>query len=202
MKQSTVFERLKQGELVGDEEFNAIYPEYIKELSAKHWTLVAVAKAAAGFLVTNPGTKVLDIGSGVGKFCMIGSIVTSGHFAGVEYRENLSNLSKRISQQQGLTHVKFINANITNVSFKEFNAFYFFNPFIENMSQSEVIDDTVPIGKQHYGQYTQYVRMQLAIMPIGTRLATYWSNSEEVPRGYVLQSSNFEGELKLWEKLF
>ena len=67
------------------------------------------------------------------------------------------------------------------------------------MSETEVMDNAVPISPNLFGEYTHHVR-QLAIMPIGTRLATYWSNSEEVPRGYILQSSGFAGELKMWEK--
>jgi hypothetical protein len=133
---------------------------------------------------------------------MIGSVVTEGHFTGVEYRENLYNLSNSLSKQYGLTDIEFIHSNITAINFKEFDAFYFFNSFIENMSQTEVMDNAVPIGKPLYGQYNQYLREQLAGMPIGTRLATYWTNTEEVPRGYMVQSSDFEGELKMWEKLF
>ena len=64
------------------------------------------------------------------------------------------------------------------------------------------MDNAVPIGKPLYGQYNQHLREQLAGMPIGTRVATYWTNAEEVPRGYQLQSADFEGELKMWEKLF
>jgi hypothetical protein len=58
------------------------------------------------------------------------------------------------------------------------------------------------LSPRHYSRYTQYLREQLAAMPIGTRLATYWSNTDEVPRGYVIQSNAFDGEPKMWEKLF
>lgn len=195
-------ERLQNNFLVNDEEFNSIYPELIRELSGKHWTPVAVAKVAAEFLVTRQGIKVLDIGSGVGKFCMIGSALTKGHFTGVEYREILYSFAVELSKHYGVKNTEFIHDNITNINFKDFEAFYFFNSFIENMSEQEVMDNSVPISPQLYGKYTQYLRLQFASMPVGTRLATYWGNSEEVPRGYVLQSIAFEGELKMWEKLF
>jgi SAM-dependent methyltransferase len=197
-----VFERLKRNEIIGDEEFNNIYPEQIQELDIKHWTPVSVAKTAAGYLTGSPGTKVLDIGSGAGKFCMIGSAITNGHFTGVEYRENLYGLSKEMAKAHNLQGVEFIHANITSINFKDYDAFYFFNSFIENMSETEVIDTNVPTYASLYGKYNQYLREQFAGMPIGTRLATYWSNSEEVPRGYVIQSTAFEGELKMWEKLY
>ncbi len=70
-------EKFKQNLNVDDEEFNSIYPDDIRELSDKHWTPVAVAKTAATYLVNRPGVKVLDIGSGVRKFCVIGTAITS-----------------------------------------------------------------------------------------------------------------------------
>ena len=195
-------ERLKQNLLLTDEEFNSIYPERIRELDNKHWTPLAVAKEAAQFLVNRPGVKVLDIGSGVGKFCIVGSSVTDGYFTGVEYRKDLFELSNELKQQHDLKNVDFVHANITTINFKDYNAFYFFNSFIENMSETEVMDDAVPVGAHLYARYNQYLREQFATMPIGTRLATYWGNSEEVPRGYMNVGSAFEGELKMWEKLF
>jgi len=197
-----ILEQLKRNLIVEDEEFNSIYPKRIQELDKKYWTPVAVAKSAAQFLVSRSGAKVLDIGSGVGKFCMIGSLVTEGHFTGVEQREELYRLSGDLAKQYSIPNVEFIHANITQIDFKRFDAFYFFNSFIENMSETEVMDDNVPVSAYLYGQYTQYLRVQLAGMPIGTRLAIYWSNTEEVPRGYIIQSTSFEGELKMWEKLF
>jgi len=185
-----------------EEEYNSIYPENIRQLSGKHWTPVSVAKIAAEYLAAGSGTKVLDIGSGVGKFCMIGSALTEGHFTGVEYREELCNLSNELARKYDLANIEFIHSNITGIDFKEYQAFYFFNSFIEHMSESEVMDSSVPVSPQLYGKYNQYLRMQFAGMPVGTRLATYWGNSEEVPRGYVVQATAFEGELKMWEKLF
>ena len=87
-----VFELLKLNIHITDEQFNTIYPTSIRRLSEKHWTPVSVAKAAAEFLVTNPGTRVLDIGSGAGKFCMVGAVHTRGFFTGVEQREELVQL--------------------------------------------------------------------------------------------------------------
>ncbi len=197
-----MFEQLRKNGIVTDEEFNSIYPDDIKLLSGKHWTPIAVAKTAAEFLADKPGKKVLDIGSGVGKFCMIGAALTQGKFTGVEYRENLYQLSVNLEKKYRLSNLEFIHDNITNINFKDFDSFYFFNAFIENMSESEVMDDAVEVSAQLYGKYTQYLRLQFAAMPLGTRIATYWSNTEEIPRGYFLHSTAFEGELKMWEKLF
>ena len=67
---------------VEDEKFDLIYPPQIRELSSLHWTPVAVAAEAAKLLVTAPGTRVLDIGCGPGKFCLVGASLTDGRFTG------------------------------------------------------------------------------------------------------------------------
>jgi len=195
-----IFEYLKLNINIKDEEFDVIYPERVQKLTKRHWTPIGVAKIAARFLVDKPGTKVLDIGSGVGKFCMLGSAFTKGFFTGIEQREYFYQLSNRLVQSYRLPNVKFIHANITQINFKEYNSFYFFNSFFENIDSTAMIDDTITADIKLYALYSLYVREQLSEMPIGTRLVTYWSDLKEVPVGYKIHSTSLEGLLKMWEK--
>lgn len=195
-----IFEYFKLNINVKDDEFNVIYPEHIRKLAKRHWTPIAVAKIASQFLVDKPGTKVLDIGSGAGKFCMLGSAFTKGHFTGIEQREYFYQLSNRLKQSYRLSNVEFIHSNITKINFKDYNAFYFFNSFFENIDRSAMIDDTVESDIKLYNLYSKYVREQLGEMPIGTRLVTYWSDLKEVPIGYKIQQTSLEGLVKMWEK--
>jgi predicted RNA methylase len=197
-----IFEYLKLNIAVKDEEFNVIYPERIRKLAKRHWTPIAVAKIAAQFLVDKPGTKVLDIGSGAGKFCMVGSAYTDGHFTGIEQREYYYQLSNRLKHNYRLDNVKFIHSNITQINFKEYDAFYFFNSFLENIDSTAMIDDTVKSDIQLYSLYSKYVREQLNELPIGTKLVTYWSDLKEIPFGFKIHSSSLEGLLKMWEKVY
>ena len=187
---------------VTDSEFDLIYPKKIKEASAIHFTPVRIAKVAAYYLAENKGTKVLDVGSGAGKFCMIGSACTEGYFYGVEQRKNLCSVAKRISNHYNLTNVKFINANITDVEFKAFDTFYFFNPFYENVSILGRIDNKVELDRKLYDDYSQYVKEQLADMPTGTKLVTYYSFLKEIPDSYQVQFASFGDKLKFWEKKY
>ncbi len=57
-----------------DVTFDDLYPEDIQNLSPMHWTPVDIARRASNFLAI-PNARVLDIGSGVGKFC-----ITAGFF--------------------------------------------------------------------------------------------------------------------------
>jgi predicted RNA methylase len=197
-----IFEYLKLNVNVEDYEFNAIYPEQIRKLAERHWTPVEVAKVASQFLVDKAGAKVLDIGSGAGKFCLVGSSLTKGDFSGVEQREYLCKLSNSLSQHYRLPNVKFIHSNITSINFKEYDAFYFYNSFFENIDNYDeaIIDNTVELSARLYHIYSNYVNQQLEDMPAGTRLVTYWSDLHEVPISYEMQSKKFYGTLKMWLK--
>jgi hypothetical protein len=61
--------------ILANSTFDKIYPKLYQEHSARHFTPVNIAIKAAKLLVDKPTDKILDIGSGVGKFCCIGSAV-------------------------------------------------------------------------------------------------------------------------------
>ena len=53
-----------------DTRFDKLYPLHIRQLGTRHWTNLMVAEMAASYLAAEKGAKILDIGSGVGKFCL------------------------------------------------------------------------------------------------------------------------------------
>lgn len=196
-----IFDDIKSRVEVLDEDFNLIYPKYAQKVAKRHFSPIKVARLAALYLVDKKGTKILDIGSGVGKFCMIGAACTEGSFFGVEQRKNLVGVANRTAKRHGLTNLTFINANITTISFKDYDAFYLFNPFFENIRAQEAIDNSVELNVDLFTEYALYVREQLDMMPIGTRLATYYSFLVEVPDSYEVQFTAIEEKLKMWEKV-
>ena len=79
-----------------DAAFDKLYPVAIRHLSEIHWTPINVARAAAEFLVNgNPNARIVDVGAGAGKFCMVGSYYTGGHFTGIEQKQNLVRAGNR-----------------------------------------------------------------------------------------------------------
>jgi len=196
-----LFEYLKSGIEVEDSVFDAIYPETVQELAEIHFTPIAVSQEAARFLADKPNTRILDIGSGAGKFCLVGAACTQGHFTGVEQRENLCAISRELSNHYRLRNVEFIHANITDIRFKDFDAFYFFNSFFENICASGMMDDTIPLDIQLYVKYAVYVKEQLDEMPVGTKLVTYFTYLENIPVSYKVQAVSADGKLKMWEKI-
>lgn len=183
-----------------DEAFNRVYPLKIQNQSADHWTPVQIARKAARWLVTKPGTRVLDIGSGPGKFCAVGATTTTGYFTGVEQRAHLAAIAGDMIRDQGIARVEFIHGNITGIRFSDYDAFYIYNPFQENILPSLRIDSRVEMAESLYLEYTGYVEAQLTQAPLGTRVVTYVGECEEIPACYDCDREAFGGYLKLWIK--
>ncbi|NOS70379.1 MAG: class I SAM-dependent methyltransferase [Verrucomicrobia bacterium] len=183
-----------------DDRFDLVYPPEIRAVSSVHWTPVIVARRAAEFLVREPGTRVLDIGCGPGKFCIVGALMTEGRFTGVEQRQHLCDLAQSVIGQAKLPNAEIIHGNVTDIEFSNFEAFYLFNPFEENLETTMKIDATVHLSGDLYEKYTEHVARQLALAPLGTRVVTYCGTCEEVPLGYESLDSSLDYSLKFWEK--
>lgn len=185
-----------------DLNFNSLYPKPIQEVAEKHWTPINVAKKAAAFLAISPDVKILDIGSGSGKFCLIAAhehpLTT---FYGVEQRQNLVDLSKEISQKLHLENVIFNCENICNIDFEKYDHFYFYNSFYENVPGTQKIDSSIKYSEELYNYYNRYLYRQLNQKPAGTRLVTYHSFGSEIPAGYEVVHTDYNEFLKFWIKV-
>lgn len=181
--------------------FNRLYPESIQRLAPLHWTPLMTARKAAGFLNTGRNVRVLDIGSGVGKFCLCaGHYTPRAHFFGVEQRQHLIDCAENAKKKLALTNVTFLHKNITEIDFGEFEHFYFFNSFYENLSASTKIDYAVSHSEELFQYYSSFLLRALFKRKAGTRLVTYHCLEYQIPPNYHLYWSDPNTLLKFWIK--
>jgi SAM-dependent methyltransferase len=183
-----------------DEAFDRLYPKNIRRLAENHFTPVSVARAASQFLVTRPGAKILDIGSGAGKFCLVGAMHTKGHFTGIEQRQELVDLSNVLAAELEISTVTFLHGNILTVNISEYDGLYLFNPFYENVDMHHRMDDNIIVNGSLYETYTSYVRSQMSVLKTGTRLATYYCSDSLVHSAFRLVDTLNDGHLRHWLK--
>ena len=185
-----------------DNYFNTIYPPNIQLLAQRHWTPLLVAKKAANFLGAENNVRILDIGSGVGKFCLAAANYKPGvSFTGVEQRKNLVHHAEAARAIFSFKNVSFVNANFTQIDFRNYDHFYFFNAFYENLACTNKIDDSIDYSGELYNYYNRYLYKQLEKKPPGTKLAAYHSFEDEMPPGYHIAGVEMEGLLKFWIKV-
>lgn len=185
-----------------DEIFNSLYPLPVKNVAEKHWTPIAVAEKAAAFLAVSNDVKILDIGSGCGKFCLVAAhLYSKTNFYGIEQREGLVSLSEQLADQLQIKNVFFTSSNIAKVDFSDYDHFYFYNSFYENIASAQKIDDDVIYSEELYNYYNRYLYKQLDKKTVGTRLVTYHSFGKEVPRGFEIVHTDYNEYLKFWIKV-
>lgn len=185
-----------------DEQFNLLYPSSIQALARRHWTPLEVARKAANFLAVEKNVKILDIGSGVGKFCLGAAYYRpKAFYYGVEQRKTLICLAETTRKTLHIDNVSFLHGNFTQMDLKNFNHFYFYNAFYENLTWTDKIDDSIAYSGELYNYYNRYLFTQLEQKPEGTRLATFHSLEDEIPPCYHEVGSEFDNLLKFWIKI-
>lgn len=183
-----------------DNTFDAALSKSTQGHSYIHWTPIEVIKTAVDWLGTASSNRILDIGSGVGKFCIIGSMNSRAHFTGVEIRDNLFEESIRLKSELQLSNVEFIHSDIQSIDFNNFTSFYFYNPFCELVALSGKIDDQIQFDEKKYLFYQDFVVSELKKAPKGTKLVTYCSPDLDISMDFDLIDMYFEGLLQLWKK--
>lgn len=185
----------------GEPGIRQLYPLSIQQLDNVHWSPLNIIYKATQFLAYKKDAKILDIGSGSGKFCLAGAYYKpSAMFSGVEQRLGLVEHAQWAKQQSGRFNVDFIHGNFTQLDLQRFDSFYFYNSFFENITGADKIDDSIAYSLELYHYYSRYLFRQLYDMPASTRIATYCSWNDEIPPPYQLIESHFDGLLKFWMK--
>jgi len=189
---------LKAGRSVTDFRFDyAVYPTKIIELSALHWTPVSAATMAAAMLLPRSNARILDVGSGVGKFCIVAGLSTQAHFTGIEIRPDLYEVAAHARNDFEADNVAFICGDMANLDWSVYDAFYLYNPFFETPANIRVAND-----EGVFRRSAEIAREKLAGCRKGTRVVTHHGFGGTMPVGYKIAEAHLvdTGQLELWIK--
>jgi SAM-dependent methyltransferase len=194
---ATLARSLRDRTLVDDADFDRLFPPSQRFRSWLHWTPVDVAMRV-GELAAPGNERVLDVGSGVGKACLIGAATTGGAWFGIEQDLEMVRAANAAARRLELEHrVRFIRGDMTALDWSSFDSFYLFNPFAESLfSQS---DDALA-QRDRYVEHIYFVQQQLALVRVGTRVVTYHGFGGDMPEALECVHSERarDGELCLW----
>ncbi len=199
-----IHSRLRAGQFVSDADFDCWLPAEQQTISDRFWTQVGVSIRVTRWLHERGIERVLDVGSGVGKFCVVGAMATPMVFTGVEQRPYLVEAARTLAARFGVApRATFVTGRLEAVDFRDFDALYFYNPFGENrFPAADHLDDTVELDRKRFDRDIAEAEYLLERMPKGAHLATYNSYGGRVPDSFDLIHTKVAGHnlLRLWCK--
>jgi SAM-dependent methyltransferase len=198
---SRIADALRRGVLVDDRIFDEVYPHVVRRASHVHWTPVEAAVRAARLLVEKPGARLLDVGSGVGKFCIVAAATVDARVCGIEHRAHLVEIAERAAARIGVD-VCFDHRALDRHDAADVDGIYLFNPFAENLCATpDRIDGTVELSAARFTRDLEIFHEILHGARVGTRVVTYCGFGGELPRTYVrVLRERRVGVIELWVK--
>jgi SAM-dependent methyltransferase len=197
-----VAQALLEGREVTDAQFDALLPERPRSFSKTFWTPVAVAVELCAWLRPLRAERLLDVGSGPGKLCAIASLLLGRKVYGVEQRPHLAATARALAASLG-AQVEIRDRTFDQVDAGEFDAFYFYNPFAEHVSEApDQFDQSVAFSDDRYFDDMQTVEGWLNAAGAGTTLVTYHGMGGRIPDSFHLEKEARVGAdlLRLWVK--
>jgi hypothetical protein len=148
--------------------------------------------------------RVLDVGAGVGKFVLAAAAVAPAlEFVGIEQRADLVGLARRARDRLAVPNARFVLGDVTTRSWASFDAFYFFNPFAENLfAAEERIDERVELTPRRLVHDIGCVEAKLRAARLGSVVITYHGPTARIPASFDLEAWEPAGSdcLRLWTK--
>lgn len=185
-----------------DAQFDDLLPSFLQSKSKQHFTPFSVIQKAASFLCSDPNASIVDIGSGVGKFCLEAArLYPTCSFYGIEIRDDLFEIANFLKKKLKRSNVEFIHADMKSIPFHSFNHFYLFNPFHENIETENALDEALVLNEKNYLSYSGYLYRQLKRHPLGTRIASFHMPEASFPETYMVVDAHFDNHLLFLEKI-
>jgi len=184
---------------VPDLDFDVLYPAALRELAPQHWSPIEVILRAARMLEPAPGERILDVGAGVGKVCIVGALAFPGSWYGIERDRAQVRAATELSRRLGVADgTYFLRGDLDSVEWRHFDGFYLFNP------AASLLVDGVEVGR--FGgvgdESAVIARIEdgLARTRPGARVVTYHGFGGTMPPEFDLLASEqvAGGELQLW----
>lgn len=199
----SVAEALRIGKCPADHTFDRFLPDELRALSGRYWTPIMVARRAALWLDKLRIHTVVDIGSGVGKFCVTAALAGRCHFIGLEQRSQLVASARALARLFAVDdRVSFVEGALGDIATPVAEAYYLYNPFGEYVFGSTGRLEAVSVSAERYAHDVAIVEDLLEGAAVGTCVVTYNGFGGRVPSAYrqIRVDRKLPSTLCLWRK--
>jgi SAM-dependent methyltransferase len=171
----------------GDEAFDRFLPTSLRVVSSQFWTPLEVAMRVAAWLDDFGVRTVVDIGSGVGKFCVAAALSGNCHFVGFEQRPRLVRTARHLARLFRVEdRVHFLRGTFGEDALPTADAYYVYNSFGENLfGPTDHLDEDVEFGQDRYFREIGALEAFLGDAPVGTFVVTYNGFGGRLPGNYA-----------------
>jgi hypothetical protein len=185
---------LRGGRRVADANFDCFLPPDLSAVSGQFWTPLEVVGRAAEWLTELGVDSVIDIGSGVGKFCVAAALRTRCTFIGIEHRPRLAMVGRALAKLFNVeTRVQFVTAPFDGVMTPPATCYYLFNPFGENLfERDERLNEDAELSQARYLNDIDKMEQLLGSVPVGTYVMTYNGFGGAIPDDFDEVRIDFE----------
>jgi hypothetical protein len=160
-----------------------------------------VAVRVAALLQLRPADRLLDVGAGVGKFCIVVAALSGARVRGVERHPRLADVGREAARRLGVD-VDLADGTLEGEDPRRVDVAYFYNPFTEPMVLRGLDSASTDRFSGRIATDVAAAERFLAAAPLGMKLVTFCGFGGSVPAGYhQLSEEVWEmGVLELWEK--
>ena len=186
-----------------DRAFDRFLPESLRQLSSQYWSPLVVARRAAEWFDDAGVQRVVDIGSGAGKFCVAGALFGRCSFTGLEERPFLVKSARRLARLFDVNdRVRFVLGSLGDVPAPSGDAYYFYNPFGDYSFETDAIPRNRTAQEERYQRDVAEAEDLLRGAPSGTWVLTFNGFGGRMPEGYELirVDSELPSALRLWRR--
>ncbi len=183
---------------LSENKFKLLLPEHLQLISKIHFTPIHIAQLASQWLTEDGRKNILDIGAGVGKFCISGALVSDSYFYGIEMRTSLVKIAGELIDTFEIKNARVIEQNVLDTDFNTFDAFYLYNPFHENIAHHKRMNNEINLSEHLHRNYREYTRSQFQNSKKGTRIVSYHGEDDQIPTSFIPYKESANGLLKLW----
>lgn len=184
--------------------WDSFLPQNFQTLSPFQWTPISVIERTWNFLSHDGVSSLVDLGSGVGKFCIYLSLLShhSIDILGLEDREELVNVSESLKKHWEVTKVQFKKENFLNQFPKGHSHYYCFNPLYETMKGTHSIDSNKIKSATQFLKDLQILKQNLLLMKPKSKLITFHGFGGNFLPGFriILKEEISGGEYLIWER--
>jgi SAM-dependent methyltransferase len=188
-----------------DRAFDIFLPEDLGKLSADQWTPLEVAVAAASWLHEFDVRRVVDIGSGPGKFCIDAALAGDCEFVGLEQNSRFVAVARSLARLFGVQNrVRFVQGLLGEIVVPEADAYYLYNPFAQHLwMPSDAHGTGVTPNYERYRRDVMTAQDMLRHARMGTVVITYNGFGGLMPSSF--EPCRVDRELpcvlRMWRKL-